>query len=381
MISWKWLVSWRVVLLIVSLIATWKVSYRPDFLFTSLGFENPSFLSSTLAFLWSWANFDGVLYLHNATGSLFHEPRFLPLLPLLIKILSFRWIFSTPLSVQVVVGLLITNIVWVLSLRGVYELLRLDYSAGIVRKTLWFLVLFPTSFFLVALYSESIFLALSIGSFLAARRGWWWLSWGAVGLASITRLPGILLVVPIGWEWLTWLQTHRKPFFSWQNVVQFGSALLPLGIWIFLNGVILGDPLRFVHAQGELANSRSLNQIILPPVVFWRYLQILMSLSPKLVEWWVALLELGSGLLAVATVYFSWRLKLRISYQLYSLVMIGLPFISGTLSGFPRYILIVFPLYLVLAHLSRRWQWLVLLSFGLIQVALVMLFSRGYFVA
>ncbi len=369
---WKLIIGWRLLLLLVSLIATLVLRYRPDFLYSSLGFEH---------FIWSWANFDGVLYLENAAGSLLAEPRFLPLFPLLIKLFSLRWLVATPLSVQAGVGLVITHVAFGLSLIWLYQLLKLDYPELVAKRALWFLVLFPTSFFLVALYGESIFLALVLGAFLSARHKQWWLSFACVGLASVTRLPGILLLIPIAWEWWVSNRTSQKPQFNFEKLLPLAVAVLPLILLVVANFQTFGDPLKFVHAQGELANGRSTSALVFPLIVFWRYLNILTSLSPQIFEWWIALLELGSGLLAVAVVYFSWKLKLRASYQLYSLAMMALPFLSGTLSGFPRYVVIVFPLFLLLAHVPKNWGRLVLISCAILQMLLVALFTRGYFVA
>ena len=64
------------------------------------------------------------------------------------------------------------------------------------KSALWtvvFLSVFPTAFFFQAIYSESLFLLLSVACFLAARRGRWALAGAAGFLASLTRNTGLLL--------------------------------------------------------------------------------------------------------------------------------------------------------------------------------------------
>jgi hypothetical protein len=380
-LNWKWLVGWRIGLFLVSVLAAQWLPYRREFEYTSLAHENPWLLKSGWQFLTSWANFDGVLYLHNSTDSLLREPRFLPFFSLLIKAFSFDWLFQTSVYWQVLVGLVISHAAFGISLFFLYQIWKLDFSEKIARRAAGFLLVFPTSFFLVSVYSESLFLLLAVlAMWLARKRSWWW-SFGCIGLAAVTRLPGILLIIPVGWEWTRWCWQSKKPVISRKTAGLISLALLPLILLMISHSRVYADPLKFIQAQGELANGRSTSGIVAPMVMIWRYLKILFTVSPQVYEWWVALLELGSGALAAVTIWFSFKLKFPALYQLYSLAMIFLPFASGTLSGFPRYLIIVFPLYIVLAHLTQTWRWIAMIGFLLLQVLLVSLFIRGYFVA
>ena len=69
----------------------------------------------------------------------------------------------------------------------------------------------PMGFFLSAVYSESLYLALSLGVFLCARRGrWMWV--GVLGaLAAATRSAGLLLIVPALWLYLYGPRQDRAP--------------------------------------------------------------------------------------------------------------------------------------------------------------------------
>src|SRR5207302_5745906 len=69
--------------------------------------------------------------------------------------------------------------------------------ASIARRSVWLLALFPASLFFSAVYTEALFLALSVGAFLAARRGRWWLAGLLGGLAAATRNVGVTLLVPL----------------------------------------------------------------------------------------------------------------------------------------------------------------------------------------
>src|SRR5581483_4850652 len=56
------------------------------------------------------------------------------------------------------------------------------------------LAVFPMSLFLVAVYSGSLFLLLSLAAFLLAERGRWLGAWSAAALALLTRFAGAALV-------------------------------------------------------------------------------------------------------------------------------------------------------------------------------------------
>jgi hypothetical protein len=76
------------------------------------------------------------------------------------------------------------------------QLVRLDFSDHIANKAVWFLFIFPTSYFLHIGYTESLFLALATGSFLTARRERWWLAGVLGAMACLTRANGVILIPP-----------------------------------------------------------------------------------------------------------------------------------------------------------------------------------------
>ena len=58
-----------------------------------------------------------------------------------------------------------------------FRLVSLETSPAVGLRAVWFLLIFPTAYFLQIGYTESLFLAFVLGSFLAARTDrWWWLS-------------------------------------------------------------------------------------------------------------------------------------------------------------------------------------------------------------
>ena len=96
-----------------------------------------------------------------------------------------------------IVGFAFVNLCLAGALIALYNLMLIDVGIAIARRALWCLVLFPTSFFLHAIYPEAVFLLFAALCLLASRRHHWIIA-GILGLlASLTRSQGFLLIVPM----------------------------------------------------------------------------------------------------------------------------------------------------------------------------------------
>jgi len=168
--------------------------YRAGYEYTNvLRFVKNPFLKNFL--IYPWANFDGVRYLSIAGRGYISEAAFFPLYPILIRF--FSGIFGTGATfgfIQFISGLLISNIFFLLSLIIFYKLIRLDFSKKIAKKTILKLLIFPTSFFFASIYSESLFLFLTLLSFYFARKGKWISASISAFFLSVTRLVGVLIL-------------------------------------------------------------------------------------------------------------------------------------------------------------------------------------------
>ena len=70
-------------------------------------------------------------------------------------------------------------------------------SRAAARRTVLYLAVFPFSFFFTRVYTESVFLLVSVMAVAGAYRGRWWSAgvWGA--LTALTRPNGILIGLPL----------------------------------------------------------------------------------------------------------------------------------------------------------------------------------------
>jgi 4-amino-4-deoxy-L-arabinose transferase-like glycosyltransferase len=276
---------------------------------------------------------------------------FFPLYPLAIRGLS----IATQSTIAA--GILISFAACLAALFAVYRLAELDFGPRVAAASVWVLALFPMSFFLSAIYTESLFLALSAGSLYFARRGRW--AWAGVlgGLAAATRSIGILLVVPLAILYLDQRRRSSTPRhdFGWIGLVVLGLVGYMVGLAIERGApfaMLRGAP---AHRGFLLAPATIVNQ------VKWAVDRV--DDLTRAGHYGFGLLytgvpELAFLALAVLAAVGVAR-RLHPAYAAYVVVvLIVLLCEPGVheqpLTSFPRYILVLFPLWIWLGLWARE---------------------------
>jgi Mannosyltransferase (PIG-V) len=187
------------------------------------------------------ARWDSVWYLAIANdGYPADDPRraaFFPLYPLLVRAAN------TVVREPILAGTLVSLACFAVALVLLHRLTALELGAPAARMTVWALALFPGAVFFSAVYSEALYLALSVGCLYAARTGRWGMAGMAGALGAATRSAGVLLVVPLAVLWLA--RGERRPRdAAW-------IAVVPLGLVAFCAALAVGggDALAPFHAQ------------------------------------------------------------------------------------------------------------------------------------
>ncbi len=332
-------------------------------------------------FFWAWGNFDGEHYLSIAQHGYGHgEEAFFPLYPLLMRFLV--WPIRGDVYFLQAAGLFISYFAFFLALLGLWKLLRLDFKKSITELTIILFLVFPTSFYFGSVYTESLFFALVVWSFYAARRGWWWASGILGAFASATRVLGIVLLPVLLVEWWTQRKNFQFSIFNFQLISLF---IIPLGLFAYMYYLYqtTGDPFAFFHTLTWFGEQRS-STLILLPQVFWRYFKILMDINIRDPFIFTFLLESATAILFLIAAFFSF-FKLRLSYALWLLGGYVLPTLSGSFSSLSRYMLPLFPAFLIAAiFLEKSPLWVKVATsfvlFVLLGIA-TSLFVRGYWIA
>lgn len=250
------------------------------------------------------------------------------------------------------------------------RIVQLDYPAEVARRTVWFFLIFPTAYFLHIGYAESLFLALALGSILAARLERWWLAGVLGALCWMTRGNGIILIPALAIEAAHQFVVTRRWQWRW-----FWIAIIPVGfgVYLFLNWKVAGDPFAFLQMRKALfAMGFS-----------WPWVGIREAVgnlrrAPSQAEM-VGMQELIFTALGFVCMIASW-IKLRPLYAMWItgnwLLLASVTFIESM----PRYSLTLFPVFILFALLARHRFWnAVVTIWSLLFLALfASLFVRGW---
>ena len=294
------------------------------------------------SFLEMWTKWDTRHYLKIAEygySENSHQIAFFPLYPYLIRI--FTVIFQN----YMLSALIISNAAYAIAVYFLYKIVKLDFENEDAYRAVIYLSVFPTAYFLHAGYSESLFLALAIGSMYFGRKKSWALA-GVLGmLAASTRLIGIILLPVLVIEYLS------QKEFKLKEIRADILLLLIIGIgfiaYLALNYSVSGDPFYFLKVQQEGWSKK----LAFPHVGFINALGggPASKATGALGGDWAEIIFAGLGLAATVYSFF----KLRLSYSVY-LLLTYIVFISNAYWGsIPRFLLTAFPIFIVLSMLGR----------------------------
>lgn len=292
-----------------------------------------------------WNRWDALHYMdlaqlgYTATGEKSVQIVFFPFYPWLVRL------FSVVLRDVLMSAFAVSTIASVAAGLCLKRLVELDFSEDVARASVWFMFIFPTSYFLHIPYTESVFIALVLGCILAARTNYWILAGFLGQTACLTRVNGLILVPALMVE--IFLQYRATKRWDWQWL---GILIIPTGFltYLLLNLSVTGSMFTFMKVQKEhwfktmtwpWAGLKGKWDTLLygPP-------------SESIMVGMQELLFIGLGLV---TVVWCWR-KLRPSYSVWVtfnlLLFISTSFILST----PRYILTLFPVYILFAVVAQK---------------------------
>ncbi len=333
-----------------------------------------------------WVSWDGAIYgtIARSGYTLPQQAAFFPLYPLLERALAFLAGGDTTL-----VGPIISNAAALAAFGLLRVLAEREWGRAVARRTLVLLAIFPVSLYFAAAYTESLFLLLSVAAFLALRRGRWVTAGLFAALATLTRPVGILLLVPLAVECWRWLRAAGSmPDRRTLARMAAGFALPPLALLSFFAYLSW----RF----GSLAASLGAQASGWGRHLAWPWAGFARAGSAVLHEGNYALrihaaLDIGFTLLFIALALATVR-RLPLAYVLYACATLALVVLTpmqragwdwAALSSNARFMLVVFPLFALLAQWAERRRLqavIVALSLALL-ILLTFEWAGGAFVA
>jgi hypothetical protein len=327
---------------------------------------------------------------------------YFPLYPLLIRTVGF-------VTGDIYASVIISLVAFLVALFLLYRLVELDFAPEVATATVALVAFCPIAFFFSAIYTESLFLALTVGAIYAARREHWLLAGLAGAFASATRNEGMLVVLPIAIIYLYGPRGDAQaPHSRWYDARQGIRVLLPRyrldrRLWPILlvpAGVLaysaylalkyhagtawITDEKYWGHQatnpvegliQGAQAAWAGTGPIVAHPdgqAASWMY-------GANVVDFLTCLGGLALLVLCIR--------RLPAAYSVYAAAAFVLPLTSPVkyipLASFPRYALIIFPMFICAAlYLVRRgWTLLAVFAGGASLLILTYVFAIGRWVA
>ncbi len=289
---------------------------------------------------------------------------FLPLYPILIRLTTFDYRYMN-LS-----ALLISNVSSIIAMVYLFKLAKLDFGDDVAKRSVLYFSIYPTAYFLCAIYTEGLFLALATACVYYARKGRWLVA-GVLGmLSSLTRIFGIILLPTLIIEYL--LQRRWK----WRevNINIFWSGLVLVGflIYLIINYKVTGDFFTFM----EIERTHWYQSIdpLLGLERAWRR-AISASFPENITVGSAQIIFALLGLLGVAGSFF----RLRLSYSVYMLFTWMMSVSTSFWISVPRYVMAMFPLFILLSLCGRRkeFNYIAISVFSVSLYFFTILFSLG----
>jgi hypothetical protein len=339
-------------------------------------------------FLLSWWRWDVMHYVEIAyLGYAHHEPlsAFFPLFPLLIRGLG--TLFGGSIMADYAAGILLANGCFYGVLVLFYYLVWKDYGQTVARYALIYLAFNPYGIFFFVGYTESLFLLLSLAVFIFLRRGGvldWWLAGLCGCLAALTRPTGIILLVPflvlfVQRFGICTIFTRE----NWQQKLNavLAMALVPAGLLIYLGylWITFGNPWIFRLEE---------------TVIWQRYtafpwvgtVEAIKAVELVRLFWERDIADLTFTFVPLIVLIAGWK-RLPLHYSLFSAAMVLFvlcqPCQFEGLMSVPRYLLVGFPIILILALWSKIYQlsWQLMIPFMLFFVINIIQFATYSWVA
>jgi Mannosyltransferase (PIG-V) len=326
---------------------------------------------------------DSIWYLRIADHGyrIKQDTGFFPLYPLVAHVGS--WVTGS----SILAGVLISMVATLVGLTIVHRLTELELGDQAASTTVKLIAFAPFAFYLSALYTEGLFLALSAGTFLAARRERWALAGILGGLAATVRVTGILLLVPVLLFYIASIrQRHGSPRvreLAWTLLIPAGLALFCA--YTALRGFGFTASFSAQHNYWQHRFTGPLTGIWQGLEAAWHQLKALISGNLTANNRTPATLQVVVLGISIAGLVGVFR-RLPPAYGVY--VLLGLlaplssPTVGDPLRGLDRYASMMFPLFMWLGAWAtgRRFERPLVIGFAVLLALFTIQFATWHLV-
>ncbi len=290
---------------------------------------------------------------------------FYPLYPLLIRIAAivFRnYIFS---------AMFVSNVCFGAAACLMYALIRIDCDDEKAMSGVFALFAAPFGVFFMGIFTESLFVMLSLLALYFIRKKNW-LGAGAAGaLVSATRTQGLLLIVPAVYEII--IDAAEKKKFDKKYLF---TLMMPLGFIVYLciNKIMQGSFFAYVAHQAAPPWYNT-------PAWIFEVLKtgVNMAKEHEALSYIIYHPQTILFFVSVAAIFYGLKKGVRTSYLAYCGVYTAMTYVSGWLISGSRYAMGCVPLYIIFASIENKYvKNTLMLLFTLLYVHITILWFAGY---
>lgn len=312
-----------------------------------------------------WRRYDTAWYIRNAmlgyspNTSIAFPPFYSVLIRAAAPFTGGNWVLA---------AMVVANGFCIASLIMLFKLVqRLFSDDGLATRALICLVAFPTGFYLFAGYTEPVFMGFTLGALLSAYHRRWWLAGLLAFFAALTRLQGAALCLPLAWIAFRQVREDglwRSPLALATRAVAVAGA--PLGTLAFL---------LYLQANnlGSLDNAFAIGWKLSTEMPWVSVAKFFERLQQGIVQEWEYNNALAALLMIVLGVFVTIRFKFEYAIYVWSTLFIillryhfGENLEGAQFESMFRYVLLLFPCFIVLGMLlRRRWALLLYVIIGL----------------
>ena len=267
---------------------------------------------------------------------------FFPLYPFLMRLLSFI------IHNYFISGIIISNICMGISVCLLHYYAKLELGEeNKAMDSVYLFLLYPFSIFLITVFTESLFIMLSLLCLIFIKKKKW-LLFGIVGMfCALTRFQGIILIVPALYQIITTIIKEKK--FNWQYLYVF-LIVLGIGAYLLINRVVTGSYFSFLQYEklDPWFNipqwiSSNLAQHFENAVAYEGLAYIIYGVQILLFFFVIILLLLG--------------LKRNVSRYLiiYGVFYIVATYLHGWMISGPRYVMSCIPIYIIFSTIRNEY--------------------------
>ncbi|MEA2172790.1 MAG: hypothetical protein QOD00_382 [Blastocatellia bacterium] len=264
----------------------------------------------------------------------YHNWAFFPLYPLTVRAASYLT------GGYEVTGMLLSSLYFFIALVLLHKLiLEYGHDEATAERAIFYLAVFPTSYFFSLPLTESLFLLLTVSGFYEARRERWTTAGILAALASATRFIGILMFPTL--LLLYWQRYRARP-----RLNALGILLAPVGLlayMLFLHQ-ITGNAFAFKDVL--VAWGRKSGFFLKP---LYDYISNPAIVAPGTGGGNFYLLHFAAAVMALVCGY---KLVRRREWGLafYTLGSIFVALSSQNMVSLTRYVMVIFPVFITLGE-------------------------------